>query len=176
LKTKLEERNYPLCLIEEKFDKAKSKDRRSLIFQKKKKNLKDVKIRLMFTHNNSNPPIHQWIRDGRKQLLRNEQAKDIGRRIQIGSKQPKNLQRIVGGYSDSDRMETPTQNPGCFKYKKCKVVCPVLTESKSFQSENTKKTYKIRQKLTCESDWLIYLATCKNVVASTWGSPKPFLS
>ena len=172
LRKKLEERNYPQDLITEKFEKAKAKDRRSIIFQKKKNNLKDGKVRLMFTHNSSNPPIHQWVRDGKKQLLRNEQAKGIGRRIQIGSKQAKNLQRIVGGYSDAKGVETPPDNPGCYKCKKCKVACPVLQEGQTFQSENTKKTYKIRQKLTCDSDWLIYLCTCKKCGGQYVGKSK----
>jgi hypothetical protein len=42
-----------------------------------------------------------------KQRMRNEQAKDIGKRIQIGSNQPRNLQGIAEGYLDSERMETP---------------------------------------------------------------------
>ena len=93
-------------------------------------------MRLMFTHNNANPPIHQWVRAGKKLLLRNEQAKAIGSRIQIGSKQTKNLQRTVGGYKGSKRMENPPPDAGCSKCSKCKVVCPFLVESKTFKSEN----------------------------------------
>ena len=43
-------RNYPTDLIEKQFTRAKEKDRKTLIFQnRKKKNQKDDKIRLMFT-------------------------------------------------------------------------------------------------------------------------------
>ena len=66
LKSKLEDRNYPQDLIENKFEKAKSEDRKELIFQSRKKALKDGKVRLMFTHNTANPPIHQWVRAGKK--------------------------------------------------------------------------------------------------------------
>ena len=172
LRKKLQERNYPQEIITEKFEKAKEKDRKKLIFKNKKKNPKDGQVRLMFTHNHLNPPVHQWVREGRRQLLRNEQAKDIGRRIQIGSKQSKNLQRIAGGYHDSERLETPTQDPGCFKCNKCKVVCSVLEESKTFQSQNTKKTYRVKQKITCESDWVIYLCTCKKCGGQYVGKSK----
>ena len=172
LRNKLEERNYPKELITEKFEKAKKKDRTKLIFQQRKRNQKDGKIRLMFTHNISNPPIHQWVREGKGQLLRNEEAKKLGQRIQIGSKQHKNLQRIAGGFKDPDRLETPHPDPGCFKCNKCKVVCPVLVESKSFKSQNTQKTYKIRQQLTCDSDWLIYLSTCQKCGGQYVGKSK----
>ena len=95
LRNKLEERNYPKELITEKFEKAKKKYKTKLIFQQRKRNQKDGKIRLMFTHNILNPPIHQWVREGKGQLLRNEEAKKLGQRIQIGSKQDTNLQRIA---------------------------------------------------------------------------------
>ena len=68
-----------------------------MIFQNRKdKSKPDRKLRLMFTHTKSNPPIHSWVRQCKKLLARNDLAKDIGSRIQIGNRQPKNLQRIVG--------------------------------------------------------------------------------
>ena len=57
---------------------------------------------------------------------------------------------------------TPTvENPGCWKCKRCKVACPVLVEGQTFTSTNTRKTYRIRKFLTCTSQFVIYLATCK---------------
>ena len=70
------------------------------------KNQPDGKIRLIFTHNEKNPPIHQWIRQSRKCLDRNEKAKDIGKNIQIAYKQPKNIKQLVGGPSLGGRGET----------------------------------------------------------------------
>ena len=172
LKKKLEDRKYPQELIKTKFEKAKSKDRKNLIFQSRKGALRDGKVRLMFTHNNANPPLHQWVRAAKKQLLRNGQAKKIGERIQIGSRQPKNLQRIAGGYKDDRRLETSSPEAGCSKCSKCKVVCPVLVEGKRFKSENTQKIYTIRQKLTCDSDWLIYLCTCRKCGGQYVGKSK----
>ena len=123
---KLEDRKYPQDLITSKFEKAKSKERGSLIYQKRKNTLKGGKVRFMFTHTSANPPIRQWVRAAKKKLLRNDQAKKIGGRIQIGSKQTKNLQRIDGGYKDSGGMEKSPPDAGCSKCNKCKVVCPVL--------------------------------------------------
>ena len=73
------------------------KNRTDLIFNPRKTNRKDDKIRLIITHNAGNPPLHQWMREAKKQLVRNERAKKMGDCIQISSRQPKNLKKIVAG-------------------------------------------------------------------------------
>ena len=50
---------------------------------------------------------------------------------------------------------------GCYKCNHCKVSCPILEETKYFTSTRTEKRYKIKQKIDCDSSWLIYLSTCK---------------
>ena len=98
LESKLVQRNYPQELVTQQIARAKTKERKGLIFQQRKNKAKsDDKVRLIFTHGAANPPIHMWIREGKKLLSRNEQAKSMGDRIQICSKQPKNLLRIAGG-------------------------------------------------------------------------------
>jgi hypothetical protein len=157
-----------------KFERAKSKERKSLIFQNRKdKSKPDRKVRLMFTHTKSNPPIHSWVRQCKKLLARNDLAKDIGSRIQIGNRQPKNLQRIVGGCKGgpSDAQEPPP-DAGCWKCAKCKVSCPIMKEGKTFKSTNTGKQYPIKQNLNCNTDWLIYLATCRNCQGQYVGKSK----
>ena len=95
LKAKFEERNYPPELVQMQFEKAKSQDRKELIFKQRKMKKCDNKVRLIFTHNQANPPIHQWVRQCKDQLMKNEKSKEIGKRIQIATKQPKNLQRLT---------------------------------------------------------------------------------
>ena len=69
LKNKFVERNYPTDLVEKQITKAKSKDRKEIIFQQRRnKNENDNKIRLIFTHNAQNPPIHKWLRSSKKFL------------------------------------------------------------------------------------------------------------
>lgn len=174
LQTKLEERNYPTALIQKQFGRAKKKDRRGLIFQERKdKRRPDDKARLIFTYSTANPPIHKWVRESKKLLARNDDAKALGDKIQIGSKQPKNLQRLVGGFkNESAGPKTPTPGAGCKKCGRCRVSCPILNESKTFKSTSTGKVYKIRQDLTCTSDWLIYLATCKRCSGQYVGKSK----
>ena len=174
LQKKLEERNYPTELIQKQFSRAKKKDRRELIFQERKnKSSSSDKVRLIFTHSKANPPIHKWIRESNKLLARNDDAKSLGDKIQIGSKQPKNLLRLIGGLkNESEGPNTIDPEAGCRKCGRCKVSCPILNESKTFKSTNTGKIYKIRQKLTCTSDWLVYLATCKRCAGQYVGKSK----
>ena len=162
LKSKFEERNYPTKLIDKQFQRANQKTRKSLIFQNRQdKKVKDDKIRLIFTHNQANPPVHKWLREAKRLLVRNDKAKAMGDRLQIGYKQPKNLMRLAGGDrgGPGGSFNTP-QDAGCYKCGKCRVACPVIKETKHFQSTNTRRKYPIKQKLDCTSDWLIYLVTC----------------
>ena len=114
LKEKFRERNYSEQLLGEKFGQAKKKDRRNLTFQDRKNNKKETKkVRLMFTHNQSNPPIHKWLRLCKPILDKNEVAKDIGSRIQICTKQPRNLQAILGGCKEGRVSQEIPADAGC---------------------------------------------------------------
>ena len=157
LRQKLKNRNYPEKLINESFSKAKLKSRTELIHQKRKKPQSDDKVRLIFTYNEGNPPLHKWLREAKNCLVKNEKAKSLGRNIQICYKQPRNLKRMV---SQKGTPKPQEENPGCRRCKKCKVSCPILKEGGTFRSTNTGRTYKIKQKVDCTSSFVIYLATC----------------
>jgi hypothetical protein len=114
LKTKFEQRNYPSDLIESQFQKAKRKERRALIFQAPKpKNGRDDKVRLIFTHNQANPPINQWVREAKHLLRKNEKAKNIGSRIQVASRQPKKTPATCRGVQKGFRGVTKN-TPRCW--------------------------------------------------------------
>jgi hypothetical protein len=102
LREKLLDRHFPTTLISEKFDKAKRLDRKDILRRKPRKQKSD-KVRGIFTHNQGNPPLHQWIRESKKLLIKNEKAKQIGERIQIGWRQPKNLKRMVCGLKGAEK-------------------------------------------------------------------------
>ena len=173
LERKLIERKYPENLVKKHIVRAQTKDRRTKIF-KKKTTQTDNKVRLIFTYNQNNPPIHKWIRQSRKFLERNEKAKELGKNIQIAYKQPKNIKRMVGGPSGGRGKESETE-PGCSKcVKKCHA-CKVLEERETFKSTNTKKVYKIKQKVDCQSSYIIYLGTCQKCRGQYVGkSTQPF--
>ena len=157
LKTKLKDMKYPDSLIVKQFSRAEKKDRKSLIFQQREpKKKSDDKIRLIFTHNAKNPPVHMWLRQAKRLLNRNDKAKKMCDSIQVTSRQPRNLQRIVAGNSKVLGGNTPPSNPGCFKcQKKCKVSCPILQEGQKFQSTNTQKVYTIKKRLHCDISFVI---------------------
>ena len=168
LRQKFIDRKYPPHLIDSQFQRAKAKDRKALIFQDRKKNIeKDKKIRLIFTHNRGNPPLHKWIRESKKFLV-SVKGKELGRNMQIAYRQPRNLRKLVTGCRGNGGDEggqntnsTPLIDAGSFKCNRCTVSCPILIESSKFTSTNTGKAYRIRQRLTCDSPYVLYLATCR---------------
>ena len=94
-----------------------------------------------------------------KCLLKNEKAKGMGDRIQLAYRQPKNLKRAVSGLPSEGEGEVE-ENPGCFKGEKNCHACKILVEGKHFTSKNTQRKYPIRQKVSCDSAFVIYLGTC----------------
>jgi hypothetical protein len=142
-----------------KLKKQRRTQRHDLIQQKRKsKNKKDDKIRMIFTHNSANPPLNMWLREAKKCLVKNEKAKQMGENMQICFSQPKNLKRIA---SQKSKPKSVEPEPWCWKCGHCRVSCPILKEGTHFTSNNTKRTYPIRQKLNCDSSYVIYLGTCK---------------
>ena len=72
-------------------------------------------MRLIFTHNRGNPPLHKWIKESKKFLV-SAKGRDFGKNFQIAYKQPKNLKKMVSGYKNSDREQNQTSGPGgCYK-------------------------------------------------------------
>ena len=82
--------------------------------------------------------------------------------MQIGTRQPQNLKRIVTKCNFSEGcVADPPARKGCFNCNKCRVSCPILREGDRFKSTNTGKSYKIDWHLTCNSSYVIYLGTCR---------------
>ena len=52
------------------------------------------------------------------------------------------------------------------------MACPILKEGRTFTSTNTHKKYTIRQKVNCDSDYIIYLGTCKRCKGQYVGKSK----
>ena len=74
-----------------------------------------------------------------------------------------------------EKFVVSSENPGCFKCGHCRVSCPILQEGGYFTSTNTQKKYKINQHLTCDSCFVIYLATCQKCMGQYVGKSKtPF--
>ena len=66
--------------------------------------------------------------------------------------------------NETNQRETNENTNGCFPCGKGKCVyCALLSKSQgsTFQSISNKRTFKIRQKINCQSKNVIYLITCK---------------
>ena len=106
--------------------------------------------------------MHRWIRDSKKFFV-SPRGREFAKNFQIAFKQPKNLRKMVAGCKPKQGGEGGSNTPqekGSFKCKKCHA-CPVVENSKRFQSTNTQRIYPIRQKMDCNSSYLVYLATCR---------------
>ena len=143
-------------------------DRKSILKRKPQKK-SDDKVRGIFTHNKGNPPLHQWFREAKKCLIKDDRAKALGDNFQICYRQPKNLRSTV---THRRQPSTKEDDPGCKKCGKCSVSCPVLVEGSRFTSTNTKKCYPIRKKLNCDSSYLIYWQHAQNAGGSMWERAK----
>ena len=142
-----------------------------MIYQDRKKNTSQKdKVRLIFTHNRGNPPLHMWMREAKQCLVKNEKAKLMGDKMPICYSQSKNVRRIV---TQKKTSKSTVQNPGCYKCGRCRVSCPIIKERGTFTSTNTRKTCKIRQNMDCTSSYVIYLGPCKKCGGSMWGRAKP---
>ena len=153
---------YYSIYIYKQFERALEKDRKSLIQQnRKKKNENDKKVRLIFTQNQGNPPLHQWLRESQKYLTRNERARELGKNVQIAYRQPRNIKQMVIMSSNEGRGHDNMENDaGCTKCGRCHA-CNTIKEGKLFTSTNTNKNYVIRQKVDCNSSFIVYLGTCR---------------
>ena len=98
LKERFLARNYPVKVIDEQIERAEGKDRKTQIFKQRSQKKNDKKVRLIFTNNSSNPPVHQWIREG-KQYLKTEKARELANNMQVVYKQPTNLQQLAAMYA-----------------------------------------------------------------------------
>ena len=94
--------------------------------------------------------------------------------MQITLRQPKNLKKIAARLPRVGR-GVSENNPGCHKYGKNCHACKFLIEGRHFVSTNTGKKYTIKESLTCDSSFFIYLGTCNKCKGQYVGkSTQPF--
>jgi hypothetical protein len=95
-------------------------------------------------------------------------------------RQPPNLRRILVhsalkelSFRDCSDMEE-RDTPGCYRHdhpargRKCET-CPRMNESQTLTSNFTGKSYKMRNRFTCKSTYIVYLLTCKRCLAQYVG-------
>ena len=191
LRQKFEARGYPTELIESEFSRAILLERTDLLKPKvyphggaltplgtgKPK----FKPTFILTYHPSGPNLRKWLREAFPILLSDKKLKEIyPTPPSVVYRQPANLRQILVHsafkelpYRDcSDRQVMDT--PGCFKAdhpargRKCET-CPRINESSTFTSSFTRKTYKMWNRFTCYSKYIVYLITCRKCQAQYVG-------
>ena len=163
-------KKYPEKLINSKFSEARKRTRKSLIHQNRHEKSNDEKLRLIFTHNQGNPPLHKWFREAKECLVKDDRAKKLGDNMQICFRQPRNMKSIV---THQGKPHPKVDDPGCSKCGKCKVSCPVILEGSRFTSTNTGKSSPIRKNWIVTAVMLYILLPAKSARGSMWGKGLP---
>ena len=114
----------------------------------------------IITHHPSNPPLKKWLSDTQANVLHvsKRMKKAMPEVPIIGERNCKNLKNML---MPSQLPIAKDLQPGCYKCtKKCILCNKHLIETHTFQSSQTKETFTIRNKLTCETTNVIYLLFC----------------
>ena len=150
-------RKYPILLIDEQIEKAKSAVPRVQNVQTEPP--KESLTPLVVTYHPALSGIGHIMRKHFHVLEAHTRAKEVFQRPPMVSyRNPKTIkQSLVRA-----KLSAPTASKGCFKCKKprCKV-CHNMTETSEFVSFQTGHTYKINFELNCSSTCVIYLMNCK---------------
>ena len=162
-------------MIEEQVVRSKSKNLKCRICQNKKQIAND-KVILIFTHNEKNPPIHQWFRQCRKILERNEKGKVMGKSVQIVYTQAKSLKKLVVGQK-VEGMEGAELflMRGVLNARQSAMPVQLWLKVELSKAQHTRKTYQIKQQVNYQSPFIVYLGTCQKCHGQYVGkSTQPF--
>ena len=191
LKQKFSERGYPEDLVTSELSRALQMERADLLKPKFYPHAgaltplgagrQKFKPTFILTYHPSGPNLKRWLRESFPILLSDKKLKEIYTTPpSVVYRQPANLRQILVKsvlrelpFRDcSDREERDT--PGCYRHihpargRKCET-CPRLNESKTFTSTFSGRTYKIWNRFTCKSAFIVYLITCKRCTAQYVG-------
>ena len=156
--------NYPADLVDKQFDKA-VKIPRSELLSKKVKASKKV-FPLVLDYNPILPDIQNIIKKHFHLLRSSPQTTEIfpAKSVFPAYRQTKNLKEVLAPskFRPSPAAMQTVNTGGCFKCDKnrCDLCKNFLLHASKFRSSATGRQYPIRQKLTCSSKNVIYLATC----------------
>ena len=123
-------------------------------------NIPNSRPPFVITHNPSNPPLRQWFTDLQSYIVEpsNRMARVLPRPPIVGERNCKSLRNLLM----PSRLPVPKDpSTGCFKCdKKCVICDQHLVEGKTFQSQATGETFTLRDRVSCETESVIYLLYC----------------
>ena len=151
--TALLKRGYPDKILLTAFNRAWSKTQEELL--KSSKKIEDMRIRLITTYNQRNPPMKQLLLKFTDWL--DKTKKDISRKdLQTVYKKARNLKQLL--VKGKIRQNQPTLGFSTRCNKPCKT-CPRMDISNTITSVDG-TSYKIQGKFTCQSRYIVYVMTC----------------
>ena len=160
----LKSQNYPANLVDKQFDKALEIPRSELLSKKMKANKKVFP--LVLNYNPILPDVQSIIRKHAHLLRSSPLIAEIfpAKSVFPAYRRTKNLKEILAPskFQTSPATNQTVNEGGCFKCEKnrCDLCKNFLLQASKFQSSATGRHYAIRQKLSCSSKNVIYLATC----------------
>ena len=164
--------NYNVKLVDKQFEKAKHLEREQLL--KPKTKTKNIKFPLVVDYNPRLPDISAIIKKHSHLLESNQEIKEIFplKSVIPAYRRTKNLKDILAPSKFKRNLNREqVQNYGCFKCnRKCDLCNNFLLEAKQFTSFVTGYTYNIKQNIGCNSNGVIYLASCNKCKLQYVGS------
>ena len=177
------------------FKAFKIKRHLALVGKKKTDHNSKPKINFVTDFDPMFPDINKILNKHKHILLEDEQCKKLFTEncFRVTHRRGhKNLKEWLAPSNVISREINPVShdelNPGCKKCGKCGknpqgrkrecgiYNCHVIQEANKFKSNVTGESYKIRQKLDCDSENVIYLVECKKCRKQGVGSTEDFIS
>ena len=159
LRCHLKKRNYKTDVIEKAFTDTRALDRDSLLHYREKR--KNSRVPFVVTYHPDGPNFAQIIRKHWGIIESVDEVKQVlGDMPMVAFRRPKNIRdHLVRAKINTNR----TKHPGTSKcgHGGCRICRDHMPETNTFTSTVTGITYKIHQKLNCNSKNVIYLLTCK---------------
>ena len=167
-------RDYPPDLIEENLLRARRLDRQALLVPPANNNLapndtNEESFFLTTTYNPANPHMRDLIATTWDLLKEDEDTMALHpRKIIYGNRRAKNLKdiltkaRISYHWNDSDNAPTLplSQSTNACNRRNCRY-CPLINTTDQIVNKYNGRPYTILHDLTCRSNNLVYVITCK---------------
>ena len=170
----LKSQGYNAALVDKQFDKALSIERSELL-KKKAKPVKRV-FPLVLDYNPILPDIQRVIKKHAHLLRSSPELLEIfpSKSIFPAYRRTKNLKDILAPSKfrgDNGANQAENEMGGCFKCcTRCDLCKNFLIQDSKFKSFSTGRVYKIKQKLSCSSKNVVYLASCNKCKLQYVGS------
>ena len=148
-------------MIKESFEKVENLDRKSLYSIKESQPQKEC-VPLVMDYNPALPPLNKIIYKHKYILkLDNELSKIINpENIFVSYRSNKSIKDMLICNKLKSGNDQIYEETGCFKCNKCYLCKLYLKETKTYKSYHSNQVFRIQNRLTCDSKYVVYLIDC----------------